>query len=212
MSPEFPSDNPELWQVFGPYAESESEPEPEPESEPQPESEPESEPEIVVEVVDFDDADFAALTDENESVPAPPMPPTSCEDTFQVFVRTLVDVALGAGAPARVAAILPGMLGAMRLDVHALDASTLDALVAADLLARTESGAVTRSESLVANAHAWRATLLGEETEVSVSSMLDEWSAYIVSTLAAAPDQKEALRRQLRAHGIAAFGMIVEAA
>ncbi len=206
MSPEFPSDNPELWQARSPYSESESEMEPEPESEP--ESASESESEIEVEVVDFDDADFAAV--ENESIP--PAAPAPTEDTFQVFVRTLVEVSLAAGAEARVAAILPGMLGAARLDVHALDASTLDGLVAADLLARTESGAVTRSESLVANAHAWRATLLGEETEFSVSSMLDEWSAHIVSTLAALPEQKEALRRQLRDHGIAAFGMIVEAA
>jgi hypothetical protein len=201
VSPEFPSDNPELWQAHILYSEPESETEPESESEP--------EPEIEVEVVDFDDADFAAV--ENESIP-PPAAPAATEDTFQVFVRTLVEVSLAAGAEARVAAVLPGMLGAARLDVHGLDASMLDTLVAADLLARTESGGVTRSESLVANAHAWRATLLGEETEFSASSMLDEWSAHIVSTLAAAPERKEALRRELRAYGIAAFGMIVEAA
>ncbi len=224
MSPEFPSDNPELWQLRAPnvalalllaqgpepVAETESESEPESESEMAAEvAAVESDAEMTVEVVDFDDDDFAVV--ENESLP-PAAPEAPMEDLFSLFVRTLVDVALGAGAAPRAAQAISGMLGVTRLDVHALDADLVGALVAGDLLARTESGAVTRSESLVANAHAWRATLLGEETEFSVSSMLDEWSAHIVATLLAAPLQKEAVRRELRARGIAAFGMLVEAA
>jgi hypothetical protein len=223
VSPEFPSDNPELWQIRTPnialtllraYLKSKTEAEAETETETETEAaaaEAESEPEIVVEVVDFDDADFALVENENEPIQASTPEALPTEDVFQLFVRTLVEVALGAGAPARVVEALPGMLGATRLDVHALDASIIDALVAAGLLARTESGAVTRAESLVANAHAWRATLLGEETEFSVSSMLDEWSAHIVSRLASVPDQEQALRRELRERGIAAFGMLVAA-
>lgn len=154
-----------------------------------------------VEIVDFDDEDFAIV--ENESGPPPER-----EDAFQVFVRTLVEVSLAAGAPARVVESVPAMLGVARLDARALDEATLDALLAAGLLSRTESGGVARSESLAANAQAWRAMLLGEETELSVSTTLDEWSADLVATLAAVPDQREAVRRELRSRGIAAFGMI----
>ncbi len=189
MGPEFPNDNPDLWRVRASSVTLDWEPE--------------------VEVVEFDDEDFAAA--EYVSA-APPAPPACAEDAFQLFVRTLVEVSLAAGAPARVVALLPAMLGAARLDVQALEAPTLDALVAASLLARTETGAITRSESLVATAQAWRGTLLGEGTVLSVSSTLDEWSAHIVATLAAVPERKEALRRELRTRGIAAFGMIVDAA
>lgn len=194
VSPEFPSDNPELWRARPPSV--------------MLALLPESEPEPEVEVADFDDADFAEV----ETVSSAPPASLPCpEDPFQLFVRTLVEVSLAAGAPARVVAILPGMLGAARLDVHALDPSTLDKLVAANVLARTETGAITRSESLVTNVQAWRATLLGEEAVLSVSSTLDEWSAHIIATLAAAPERKEALRRELRSRGIAAFGMILAA-
>jgi hypothetical protein len=199
VSPEFPSDNPELWRAR-------------PSNVPLAlaldvalEAAPETEPEV--EVADFDDADFAVV---EEVVPAAPAPPPA-EDPFRVFVRTLVEVALAAGTSARVVAILPAMLGAARLDVQALealDAGALEMLVAANLLARTESGAFTRSDSLVATAQAWRATLLGEEAVLSVSSTLDEWSAHIVATLAAAPERREIVRRELRSRGIAAFGLI----
>ena len=160
-----------------------------------------------VEVIEFDEADFAAI--ENESIPPPAPPP----DLFQIYVRTLVEVALAAGAPGRVVETLPGMLGLARLDARSLDDATVDSLVGAGLLARSESGAVIRADGFVATAQAWRATLLGEEADFSVcSTMLDEWSANLVATLAGTPHQREALRRDLRSRGVAAFGLLVDAA
>jgi hypothetical protein len=188
VTPEFPSDNPELWRVRAPTADRCGGPSREPE------------PEVLV--ADFDDADFA-IVDEQAPPPAP-----AAEDPFQRFMHTLVQVSMAAGAPARIVALLPAMMGAARLDAHALDTPTADALVLANLLARSDSGAVTRSESFVANAQAWRAIMLGENTDCAVSSMLDEWSAHIVSSLAATPGRSEILRRELRSHGIAAFGLI----
>jgi hypothetical protein len=161
---------------------------------------------LEVEVIEFDDADFAAI--ENESIPPPAQP-----DLFQVYVRTLVEVALAAGAPGRVVELLPGMLGVARLDARALDDASTDALVSAGLLARSDSGAVIRSDSFVAAAQAWRATLLGEEADFSAcSSSLDEWSANLIATLAGTPHQRETLRRDLRSRGVAAFGLLIEAA
>jgi hypothetical protein len=160
-----------------------------------------------VEVIEFDEADFAAI--ENESIPPPAPPP----DLFQIYVRTLVEVALAAGAPGRVVEALPGMLGLARLDARSLDDAMVDSLVGAGLLARSESGAVIRADGFVATAQAWRATLLGEEADFSVcSTMLDEWSANLIATLAGMPHQREALRRDLRSRGVAAFGLLVEAA
>ena len=156
-------------------------------------------------MIEFDEADFAVI--ENESIPPPAQP-----DLFQIYVRTLVEVALAAGAPGRAVELLPGMLGLARLNTQQLDAAMTDALVAANFLARSESGAVTRSDSFVAAAQGWRATLLGEESDFTVSSMLDEWSAHVIATLAGTPQQTEALRRDLRSRGVAAFGLLVEAA
>jgi hypothetical protein len=225
--PEFPSDNPDLWHLRPPVIESvidavaamaeqiaEMSRMPPPVTvAPTPTRVEADDVEITVEVVEFDDADFAMA--ENESLPPPPPPPeqaTEEADLFQRFVSTLVEVALAAGAATRVVGALPGMLGVTRLDVEALDATVIDALVASNLLARTSRGAVARSEALVQNAQAWRATLLGEETELVATAMLDEWAAHIVASLLQAPQQAETVRRDLRARGIAAFGMLVEAA
>jgi hypothetical protein len=206
-APEFPSDNPDLWMarphgssglrpvtpgrssglvVEGEEASSASEPA-------------ESADEVLV--VEWSDADFTGI--EIESIP-PPAPP----DPFQTFVRTLVEVALAAGASARVVEILPAMLGAARLDLRALDLAAIDALVAANLLARGEAGIVTRSESLLTAAQAWGATLRGEDADLSTcTTTLDEWSANLIAELAGVPSQREAVRRDLRARGVAAFGM-----
>jgi hypothetical protein len=194
-----------------------SEPEPEPESEPEPEPEPVMEvvsvselaESVDVEIADFDEADFAVVHDESLPPPAPPAPGA---DAFARFVSTLVEVALAAGASARVVEALPGMLGVDRLDVCALDEETLEALIAAELLTRSETGTVKRHDALVRNAQAWRANILGEETELTVTAMLDEWAAHIVAGLARAPQQREALRRDLRGRGIAAFGLLDVAA
>lgn len=201
-SVEFPSDNPDLWTARAPLAalailiaEQEAI------APAATESITPDDAEVEVEVIEFDESDFAAI--ENESIPPPAQP-----DAFQVFARTLVEVALAAGAPARVVEILPAMLGLARLDVHALDASAIDALVQADILARSESGAIARSDAFVSAARAWRATLLGEEADFSAcTTMLDEWSANLIATLAGAPSQRDAFRRDLRARGIAAFGI-----
>jgi hypothetical protein len=188
-APEFPNDNPDLWIVRPPPASFVpllAAPSPEEEE---------------VEVVEFEDSDFTGI--EIESIPAPAPP-----DPFQTFVRTLIEVALAAGAPARVVEILPAMLGAARLDVRALDPASIDALVTANLLARGEAGMVTRSESLLTTAQAWRATLRGEDADLSAcTTMLDEWSASLIAELAGIPSQREAVRRDLRARGVAAFGM-----
>ncbi len=172
--------------------------EPEPECEPAPE--PEREPELRAEA--------------RPVQPAPDEPPSEARvanenEPFERYVQALVEVGLAAGAPARVMEVLPGMLGAARLNTQGLDGVAIDALVAAGMLVRAESGAVTRADGFVAVAQAWRATMIGEDADFAVcTTTLDEWSAWIIATLAGMPQRQDGLRRELRARGVAAFGML----
>ncbi len=181
---------------------------------------------VDVVIDDFSDDDFAHATLESvipppmASAAAPPMPEVSSEpappapDFFAVYLQTLRDVALTAGARADLVEALPGMLGLERLDVRDLDDATVDALVTARLLARGDAGQAVRDGGLVRTAQAWRSAIAGEEPDFSAcgTEMLDEWSATVVSGLLGAPARKEPLRRQLRSRGVAAFGLLIEAA
>jgi hypothetical protein len=60
-------------------------------------------------------------------------------------------------------------------------------------------------------ARAWRAMLRGESDDFPGTAPLDEWAADTLARLMGAPSRAAQLRRELRARGVAAFG-IVEAA
>ena len=61
-----------------------------------------------------------------------------------------------------------------------------------------------------AAAAAWRAELRGEVDDISTcgSAMLDEWAAEVVARAIQAPGRAGQLRRELRARGVCAFGLI----
>ena len=61
---------------------------------------------------------------------------------------------------------------------------------------------------------AWRAVLRGENDDISScgSAMLDEWAAGIVAAALGAPARANALKPYLRARGVCAFGLLIEAA
>ncbi len=156
-----------------------------------------------IEIVDsFDDADFQA-----DFAPAPVIDPVA------VFLSQLTTVALAAGAPMDAVAMLGGMLGFDRLDVSRASDQTLQSLVGVGLLSQTD-GDWVRADAVVTIAQAWRVAIAGGDPDLSVcgSKMLDEWSADIVAKLAGAPHKLEVVRRDLRARGVAAFGLLIEAA
>lgn len=136
------------------------------------------------------------------AAPATTLPPAP-DDPFTVLLGTLADVAVGAGSP-HVASVLPGLLLEGRLD-HAMSAEVTQALAEANIVQGTEVTA-----TFAAQTRAWRAILGGESDDFAAcgSAMLDEWAAELLARLLGAPSRATALRRELREHGVAAFGLV----
>jgi hypothetical protein len=110
----------------------------------------------------------------------------SAPSAFDALTAALVRVALDRGAT-RVAAELPALLsGAARADSP-------------------------REKALVALGPAWRAALEGGDLAGCGDQPLDVWASELLAVLLSAPSEREALRRALRRHGVAAFGMLAAA-
>lgn len=145
---------------------------------------------------------------------AEPLPGPEITNYFAIYLVTLAEVARAQGVHDTVVEAIPGILGADRLEVRAMDEALVEGLVLRGLLTRSESGAVVRSDLVVRTAAAWRGALDGAEPDFSAcgTAMFDEWSADLVARLAGTPQKTESLRRELRSRGVAAFGLLVEAA
>jgi len=143
-----------------------------------------------------------------------PLPGPEITNYFAIYLTTLAEVARAHGVHDGVVDAIPGILGADRLEVRCLDEALVEGLVACGLLTRGESGLVVRCDAVVRTAAAWRGALDGAEPDFSAcgTAMLDEWSADLVARLAGTPQKVEILRRELRGRGVAAFGLLVEAA
>jgi hypothetical protein len=86
-------------------------------------------------------------------------------------------------------------------------------------IARTsgDSAAADRlTEALASDptARAWRAIIVGESDDFAAcgARTLDEWAAELVANALTAPAKTEIVRRELRARGVAAFGLVPDAA
>jgi len=109
------------------------------------------------------------------------------DDAYSIFVAALTDVALGFGADPVGVDRLRGMLGQTRVD---------------GLLA--DEGA-----------RAWQGVIRGESEDFSRcgSATLDEWAAGVVARVVGSGcSRTDAIRRELRRRGVAAFGFMAEAA
>ena len=72
--------------------------------------------------------------------------------------------------------------------------------------AASEIGAALADDPV---ALAWRGILLGESEDFSLcSTPLDEWAAGALARILSAPHKAAHLRRELRARGVAAFGLV----
>lgn len=128
-------------------------------------------------------------------------------DGFATLVATLTDLALVHGsllAASLVAPLLEGTAG--EREAASLTADAMSALVAGGVL--TPEGGVTRA--FLRGARGWASVLRGESDDLAACGdrTLDEWSADLVARLVGAPERMEALRRELRARGVAAFGLL----
>jgi hypothetical protein len=135
------------------------------------------------------------------------------DDAFAVFTRILEDVLLAEGGTPQAALLLRALLGESRLEGRSAPPAAEEALVTGKL-ATTGMRGLTRTPELGAQVVAWQSLLRGETEEVgaSVTQTLDEWAANLVSRAMGAPNRMPALKRELRGRGIAAFGLVADAA
>jgi len=132
-------------------------------------------------------------------------------DAFAQLLALLGKVALGAGAT-RAAAVLADFVTGQVVDTARLGETLCAALVASGHAARSGSG-VTVSAPVAATIQAWRAVLSGESDDLSgCDETLDTWCADLVAALAGTPSRAGEIRRELRRFGVAAFGLLAEAA
>jgi len=137
------------------------------------------------------DSDEPCLEEAPAAVPEP-TPAVSREalpePAFESLVRALTRVALERGAT-RVAALLPELIAGGRFPTGIEDSG--------------------RARALVAGAAAWRDLLEGTASDLASCGelSLDAWAAELLAVLLDAPSEREVLRRALRGHGVAAFGM-----
>jgi hypothetical protein len=135
------------------------------------------------------------------AAPATTLPPAP-DDPFTMLLTTLTDVALACDA-AHAAAMLPSLLVDGVLS-HAPPPEVAAALASGGV---ARGGAAT--PEFVATTHAWRDILRGTSEDFGAcgAMMLDEWCADLLARLLGAPDRSSTLRRELRARGVAAFGL-----
>jgi hypothetical protein len=146
----------------------------------------------IVEDLVIENAVDEAQVDEAHVEEAPSMPPPAPDDAFDALVAVLEEVARGAGAADTSMQTLRVLLGRERIAPDAPPEHT----------------------SLRTAAAAWQAILRGESENFAAcgASTLDEWCSMLVAAALGEPTRADSLRRELRRRGVAAFGLIVEAA
>lgn len=207
-SAEFPNDNPDLhqgalWIVSQPCDPARLLARPEPRSEPPPEP-----AEGEFDVPDIGDEGVLDV-----DVDAELLAPDAVAQSFSVFVSALARVAMDAGA-SRLAAALPGFLERGILVTDGLAPEVIEALVSRGFAGPGEGG-LRASASCAVTCGAWRRVLSGQSDDLSAcgTSTLDGWAAELLAAALGAPtDAVKKLRRELRRHGVAAFGIIAHAA
>ena len=171
-----------------------------------------------IEIVDelsfgFDDAVDDGLV---AAGPAPSTEEPAPSDPFARLVSSLEEVARGLGAGDEGIACLAALFGQTRLDGFKPGDRAAEALVAADVVARGARG-FSRSQTFTAKVLAWQGILRGESDDFSLPDggalePLDEWAADLVARVVGPPARADGIRRDLRRRGIAAFGLVAEAA
>lgn len=140
-------------------------------------------------------------------------PEAAPADAFAELVQAISRAALGRGAT-RAAAAAAILFFDARLDDAALDAAARAALVTRGVAA-LQGERLSAAPAFVATLQAWRRVLSGASDDLSEcgARTLDEWAARVLGALIGAPESQEReLRRELRRQGVAAFGMMAQAA
>jgi hypothetical protein len=174
-----------------------------------------------IEIVDelcFDDALFDDALEDLPSEPdaGEPARESAPADAFAQFVAALADVVLSLGAGDEGVACLEALFGRARFEGMVPGERAAEALVTGGVIAPCARG-FTRSSAFTTKVLAWQGILLGESEDFSLPDggalePLDEWAADLVARIVGPPSRVDGIRRDLRRRGIAAFGLVAEAA
>jgi hypothetical protein len=167
-----------------------------------------------IEIVDeltFDDA-----IDEAEAGGYPVAPQTCIsghDDPFAILVGVLEEVLRAQGTEDDRMTSLRALLGVTRLEGLSVGEIASEALIAGNVVVPAARG-LSRSESFTAQLRAWQGILRGESEDFGAcgSTPLDQWAADVVARVLGYPARAEGIRRELRRRGVAAFGLVADAA
>lgn len=133
-------------------------------------------------------------------------------DAFVTLAAAMVNVMLERGAGPDAAHFLRALLGLERMDDRSPGEANAAALIAAKLAVASPRG-LNRTSEFGAQLLAWRRVLSGESQDFGAcgTMALDEWAAAVVASTLGDTSQASGIRRELRRHGVAAFGLVSQA-
>jgi hypothetical protein len=188
-----------------------------PAKEPEKKQPPVQEPPTKKPVIDEPPAKTPSVDDPDVETPRVPVETIPDEaktiaEGFAILVRAMSKVATAAGVAVEEACIFD-LFVVGKTPVASLPAAAVTGLVEAGYADEREGTLFTR-DTVLRTAAAWRAILRDEPADLAVcgSRMLDEWAADVVARIVGTPQKSESLRRELRSHGVAAFGLLENAA
>jgi hypothetical protein len=134
------------------------------------------------------------------------------EDPFLRLVGAIEQTACSFGASGEAISLLRGLLGVTRLDTVEIHSALRGSLVNGGICSESPAG-VARAERFTRQVLAWQDVLreTGEDFSACGTATLDEWSADLVARTLGGPTRADAIRRELRKHGVAAFGLLAAA-
>jgi hypothetical protein len=163
---------------------------------------------------DHDGVDSIEVLDELVFDTAPEDEPVAeqPEDPFATLTRAMELAAVTFGAMPSALKLLRALLGVTRLDPAGLDPAALDALVCAGFLERS-AATLVRADRLTRQVLAWQDILRDKSDDLAAcgAATLDEWASDLVARVIASGPRPDAVRRELRKHGVAAFGLLAAA-
>ncbi len=143
---------------------------------------------------------------------APPTAPArEPSAAFENLLRTLAEVALARGAT-RAAAVVADLLRTGSVQADLLSRDAIDAGISSGILAE-RGGRIALSDATYAVARAWRVALEDDGDLANIGhTTLDGFCSELLAVIAADTASTDAIRRELRSRGIAAFGLLEVAA
>jgi hypothetical protein len=139
--------------------------------------------------------------------------PATPDDPFSKLVSTLEEAARALGAVDSCVRTLRALFGVTRAGDLVPETAAEEALVAGGIVIRGQRG-LARSGAFTGEVLAWQGILRGDSEDFSLcgATTLDEWTANVLARAIGGAARHDAIRKELRRRGVAAFGLVSVAA